>query len=304
MSSRRVRRPGPRTRSVLRRNGDRVYGRGTTDMKGFVAAALAAVPGLCAAPLTRPIYLALTHDEEVGCLGAPALIEALPTGQDVIVGEPTGLKIAARHSGARLQTLHVVGVPAHSGRPLEGVNAVAHAAGAVTALTALGTRYVDCGAKKGRVPPSLVVTKIEGGSAPNIVPGSCRVTWMFRPTTCALSDQMAAEIQDIADRTDRDLKAAHPDAFAELTTHCDVPAFATEATDSAARLCRNLADPGDPISVEFATEAGLYQRAGHSVVVCGPGNMAQGHIDDEFIDLAQLDAAGRFLDGVVVRACA
>lgn len=271
----------------LDRRGDRVYGRGTTDMKGFLSIVLAAVPAMRSAHLARPIYLAFSHDEEVGCLGAAALAASLPRKQEVIVGEPTSLRPGLRHNGARIQTLTVTGRAAHSGTPGLGVNAIEHAQPALQSLIAIGSTLAQTSSD---FPSSLVVTGVRGGGAVNCVPAQCEVTWLFRPSGQPDSARVEAEIARITDRTHGAVTANFHGGGARVSTICDVPAFVVDAADLDAGLLGTIAARDAPAILDFATEAGIFREAGHDVIVCGPGDMAQGHIDDEFIEVSELEA--------------
>jgi len=280
----------------LRRLGDRVFGRGTTDMKGFLSVVLAAVPDMKAADLQRPIILAFSHDEEVGCLGTPGLMGALPAGQEVIVGEPTRLRPGIRHKGARLQTLAITGVPAHSGTPEQGVNAIEYGQRAIAGLIDLGN---ELAAQDGAFPSNLTVTAAKGGSAPNIVPPEFEVTWMFRPASNADAADVGAKIARIAAMTTEALETRDPRAGAVLSTVCDVPPLCTEVSAMSASVRNVLTQAGPPVSLDFATEAGIFHEGGHDVIVCGPGDMAEGHTDDEFIEISALEAGRTFIGDVI-----
>lgn len=280
----------------LHRRGDRVFGRGTTDMKGFLSVVLAAVPEMKAADLRRPIILAFSHDEEVGCLGTPGLVAAISPGQEVIVGEPTSLRPGIRHKGARLQTLSITGVAAHSGTPERGVNAIEYGQRAMADLIELGHGLA---AQDDVFPSNLVITAAKGGNAPNIVPPEFELTWMFRPADGADAAEVGAKIEGIATMTTLALEARDSRAGATLSTLCDVPPFCADVSALSADLQGVLAQNGSPVSLDFATEAGIFHDGGHDVIVCGPGDMAQGHIDDEFVEIAALEAGRDFISDVI-----
>jgi acetylornithine deacetylase len=278
---------------TLRRDGGKLFGRGTTDMKAFLSAALAAVPEMVARDLSRPITLAFTHDEEVGCLGAPALVAKLNPGQQVIVGEPTRLAPGLRHKGARVQTLTLRGVPAHSGTPELGVNAVTPAAHALAALEDLA-QHLSQGA--GAYQSTLVVSKIAGGSAINIVPETCTITWMLRAVSSGDLAFADKRLSDLANDLDAVLKAQDPSAGARLETLADVPPFGRGPLDA---TFGSVTKGRPPVDLTFGTEAGIFGAAGHDVIVCGPGDMAQGHTVDEFITLQDFADGCRFIEDVI-----
>ena len=281
----------------LRIADGKAFGRGTTDMKGFLSIALAAVPAMARRSLSRPITLAFTYDEEVGCLGAPDLVEALKPGQRVIVGEPTNLSPGVRHKGGRLQCLHVRGVPAHSGTPDLGVNAILHAGKALKELAALDKGFV---ANEHGEASTVAVTKIAGGGAANIVPANCTVSWMLRTISKDDRDETDAHLAKLISEIDDTLKQHDPRAGAWLETEYDVPAFARSAVDP---VFRRLTRDRAPIGLTFGTEAGFFSDAGHDVIVCGPGDMAQGHTDDEFIEVSALADGCRFIEDLIDEAC-
>ena len=281
----------------LRLEGDKAYGRGTTDMKGFLSVVLAAVPAMTSRGLKRPITLAFSYDEEVGCLGVPSLLDRLKPGQWIIVGEPTNLLPGIRHKGGRVQSMKIRGSPAHSGTPDLGVNAIASAIPVLQRLSELGADLAETG---GGYPSNLVVTRISGGGPINLVPADCEVTWMLRAASKADTDQVDAELASLASEIDHDLKRRHKDAGAWLETSRDVPPFVRTAPDG---VLDRLTQGRAPVCLTFGTEAGFYSEAGHDVIVCGPGDMAQGHTDDEFIEIKALADGCRFIEDVIGEAC-
>ncbi|MEP5731940.1 MAG: acetylornithine deacetylase [Sulfitobacter sp.] len=286
--------------SLVLREGQ-LFGRGTTDMKGYLANVLAAVPDMVKADLTSPLTLAFSYDEEVGCLGAQALVAALPPDQDVIVGEPTRLHLGVGHKGAQIQCLKITGVAAHSGLPEFGVNAIAHLQPVLTRLAELGTKLSN---RAGSYASNLVVTGVSGGGAPNIIPDQSELTWLFRPKDDADMGMGIQEIEKIVSDTRKTLQAEKIGTDVSLTTTCNVPFFQATDTFRAGGLCRAVLENCDGILLPFATEAGIYAAAGHDVIVCGPGDMAQGHIVDEYIEVDDLAAGQKFIEGVIHAASA
>lgn len=282
---------------TLRLDAQKAYGRGTTDMKGFLSIVLAAVPDMVKRKLNCPITLAFSYDEEVGCLGAPDLVARLHPGQRVIVGEPTNLHPGVQHKGGRVQSVRIAGVAAHSGTPSKGVNAIVHAASALECLLQLER---DFARKDQTFPSTLAVSRIEGGGAINVVPSECRFTFMLRAVS---KDDLAYADETLATciaELDRTLKAQNAKAGAALETSCDVPPFKRGTLDPAyARLTNGRG----AIRLNFGTEAGIFSDAGHDVIVCGPGDMAQGHIDDEFIAVQSLNEGSQFIEDVIHEAC-
>lgn len=280
----------------LRQDEGRIYGRGTTDMKGFLSIVLAAVPAMLEQPLGFPITLAFSYDEEVGCFGAQSLAHAMPTGQHVIVGEPTTLHRGTRHKGARVQTLAVTGVPAHSGTPSLGLSAIEYSQTILTQLIKLGHDLSD---NRNSFPSSLVVTGISGGGAVNIVPANCELTWLFRAANAGDAQNVEQKVFEMSRLLDEQLKAVAPQAGVSLATVCDVPLFQSDASSLMSGRVGEVFATRPAINLNFATEAGVYHSAGHSVVVCGPGDMAQGHIHNEYIQVAALQDGIKFINEVI-----
>jgi acetylornithine deacetylase len=269
----------------LHEQDGRLYGRGATDMKGFVAAVLAATAGMRA--LRRPLHIALSCDEELGCKGAPALLDALAPAIAppawCVVGEPTRMRVVERHKGKLAFRALVRGRPCHSSRPADGVNAVEYAARLIVGLRELAG------------PGTTVSTgPIAGGVALNIVPESCRVD--FEARMLAGQEAIAAGIATLAEELSAEMQAAAPEAGIELVPLAAYPPLAATPDGEAAAAVAALA--GEPAGgmVDFGTEAGLYQAAlGVPVLVCGPGDMAQAHVADEYLEIDQLVQAERFV---------
>jgi acetylornithine deacetylase len=265
----------------------RLHGRGAVDMKGFVAACLAAVPGWQARELRRPIHLALSYDEEVGCLGVPLLIADMlahcPPPALAIIGEPTQMRIGLSHRGFYGYRSVFHGRAAHSSDPSLGVSAIEPAAALVAALAGFG------GNKGGdRDGTTINIGKITGGSAINIVPERCEVVWEFRPPSEAAAAVMLAEVESLMTGLSRNASVETLPLARVLPLDC--------ATDSlAVGVARELGGLWPPTAMPFGTEAGFFQQAGIPSVVCGPGSIAQAHQPNEWIAHAELEAADRFL---------
>jgi len=287
---------------TLTEREDRLIGRGATDMKGFIACALAATPAFKAANLKVPIHFALSYDEEIGCLGVrkliPELAASLPKPRMVIVGEPTRMKAVGAHKGINVFTTTVTGTDGHSSRPRAGVNAIAFASEIVRYLYHLSDELAREGADSGFDPPgtSLNVGTISGGTAVNMIARQCSVHWEFRPvpatdpkTVIARLDEFVA--RDILPR----MRAIDP--AASVATHMDVssPPLAPDPNSPAVHLACELNGDNAPGTVSFVCEAGLYHLAGVPAVVCGPGSIAQAHQPNEYVEIAQLKACEAFL---------
>lgn len=281
----------------------KLYGRGTADMKGFIACALAAVPMFQAANLKRPVHLAFTYDEEVGCLGIqsllPLLKDTVAAPRLVVVGEPTSMQVANAHKGQHVSKTRIWGREAHSSRPEDGVNAVAIAAELITFVTALATKARMDGPKDEMFDPpytSFNVGPIKGGSAFNIIPNYCEFDWEFRAVPTADPEAILVEYNDFLDDViNPHLQATSPECRVENTVWAYLPPLKAEPGADAETLALMLAGRNDTTVVAFGTEAGHLQSIDFPTVVCGPGDIAQAHKPDEFIALSQLEACDGFM---------
>lgn len=287
---------------VVERDG-RLYGRGTADMKTFLATALALVPEFQARPLRRPIHIALSYDEEVGCTGVGAMVRDiaanLPQPDMVIVGEPTGMKIVNGHKGCYLFETRVRGQAAHSSQPHHGGNAIVAAGRLIAFLAEMAAERRTAAPSDSNFDPPYTtfnLGQIEGGRAINIVAQDCRFTWEFRPLpgedTEAIVAAFEAHARDAVLPALREFAAA---ASIETERLATVPPLAPENEGAAESLVRRLSGVNDTGVVSFATEGGIFQAAGLSTVVFGPGSIDQAHKPDEFITLAQVAACEDFL---------
>jgi len=292
----------------LARRDDRLYGRGTADMKGFVAAMLALAPACAAGGLALPIQFALTYDEEIGCIGVRRLIADLrdlaPRPRLCIVGEPTGMQVVTGHKGRKAVRAQVLGHPCHSSLNNQGVNAVEIAAELVARLRGLQRRLRDEGPfSPGYQPPYTTVHTgvINGGRALNIVPDHCHFEFEIRNLPHHDPETVMAEMRGWAQDLVPEMLAVSEEAgilFEEHTT----AGLGMDDADPAVRLALTLAEGGPTGQVSYCTEAGLFQQAGFPAVVCGPGDIAQAHKGDEFISLDQLARCEAFLHRVLAFA--
>ncbi|HXC89419.1 MAG TPA: acetylornithine deacetylase [Stellaceae bacterium] len=289
---------------------DRLYGRGAADMKGFIALALALVPEAVALPLQTPLHLALSYDEEVGCLGVPALIRALPQGlarpRLAIIGEPTEMRVANAHKGIQFLRTRVTGHEAHSSAPKHGVNAIAAAAEIIGEIGRIAAERRAAAGPDSRFDPpytSFNIGRIEGGSAVNIIARDCVFEWEFRAIPgdddAALRERVDKFVE--ADLLPR-LRAVHPDAAVETESAALVPPLVPDPASPAEALARGLTHANETTTIAFATEAGLFQMAGIPAVICGPGSIDVAHQPNEHISRAQLAAGGEFLDRLLTWA--
>ena len=293
---------------VTARDG-RLHGRGTCDMKGFLALALAAAPEALARPLKRPLALAFSYDEEIGCFGAPSMIARLPehmaTPRAVIIGEPTSMQAVQGHKGIAVVNVVVRGHEAHSGLTHLGVSANAAAVRLMNSLVSLSEKLeaegeADPGSNFLPKGATLTIGTIQGGTAGNILARECRFQFDLR--TLPGMDPMAVLAPFMAEAAamDRALKARFPEAGVTVSTAAVVPPLAPRPEDGAEALARALAgDNGPARAVAFAAEAGQFQQAGFPAVICGPGSIDQAHQPDEFIEIAQMERGAAFMARLV-----
>lgn len=295
---------------VLTEKDARLYARGSCDMKGFIACALARVPEWSSARLERPVHLVLSYDEELACRGTPSLIAAvkrlLPQPAAVIVGEPTSMRLANRHKGLCALHTTVQGIEAHSSLTHQGVSAIMLAGeliarlGGIAQELAAGVSSRDTGFEPGYT--SLSVNRIQGGTANNILAGKCDFHWDIRTLPGESVHQILEQVSTFAaDRLSSLLKDGKQCAI-QTSIAADVPPLQPDG-GTAEQLVRVILSREAPIAVPFGTEAGYFQGEGWSTVVCGPGNIEQAHKPDEFIDRSQLAACEKFLSRAVGIQC-
>ena len=289
----------------------RLYGRGTADMKGFVALATGLAPWFATLPLRRPIYLAFTHDEETGCLGIPHLIDHIERTCEkpamAIVGEPTNLEAVSSHKGMHLFRTQIIGKEAHSSSPDLGASATVAAGRLVAFLDDYFNGLQSSFPPDDRFDPphsTCNIGRIDGGIATSFVANRCRIDWEFRTLPDVPSD---AILEDTKSHIDHELlpylRRTHPAAEIELNCWAQVPALRQENHVAITSFVRHLTGGSRQGAVSYGTEAGFYQRAGISSIVCGPGSIAQAHKADEFVTIDQLEAGNEMLAKVAAWAC-
>lgn len=286
--------------TLTRKNG-RLYARGACDMKGFLAAVLAMVPAFLKRKLRVPIHILVSYDEEVGCTGVRPLIVRLgadlPKPALAIVGEPTRMQVVDAHKAIDGFATRVTGREAHSSMPQLGVNAIDVAASMITELGRFG-RELRLKRNDRFDPPctTLQVGQIAGGTAGNIVPRACRFDWQVRCLPGADAQTIAKQLSDYADRVLLPtMRAAAPGTSIDIVHLNHVPGLNAGEGSPAVALALQLAGRNGTQAVSYATEAGLFAQAGIPSVVCGPGDIAQAHAADEFIETAEIDACLTFL---------
>ncbi|SLN64391.1 acetylornithine deacetylase [Oceanibacterium hippocampi] len=291
----------------------KLFGRGTADMKGFIALVLARVPELLASDLKAPVHLAFSYDEEVGCLGVRELIPVLATlpvrPRLCIVGEPTGMSVVNGHKGKFAFRTRVRGLGCHSGLAPQGVNAVEYAAELIAHMKQMARRFAADGPfEEGfGVPHSTVhVGTIQGGTALNIVPDECVFDWEIRYIPAHDGAAIAEDVRSFArDSLEPRMQTVSKACGIDFDTTIDYPGLQIPADDDAVQFVQGLAGTNALGKVDFGTEAGLFQRdAGIPTVVCGPGYISDAHKPDEFIAKDQFAAGDRFLERLTARLIA
>ena len=280
---------------MVERDG-RLYGRGSCDMKGFVAATLALAPHFAAKDRERPVHFAFTHDEETGCLGAIELARTLKAAgirpAMAIVGEPTMMQIVDGHKGCYEYTTRFVGLEGHGSDPGSGVNAVEYATRFASRLLELRDELTGRAPENSRFSPpwtTLNIGAIHGGTTHNVIAAKAQVDWEFRPVSSAdanfVKSEMASFCADILLPAMRD---THPPARIETEVIGEVVGLSPQRNNAAKELLMRLTGANTASLVPFGTEAGLFQELCMDVVVCGPGSIEQAHKADEFVSIDQL----------------
>jgi acetylornithine deacetylase len=285
----------------------RLYGRGSADMKGFLACCLAAVPDMIAHPMARPIHLAFSYDEEVGCVGVRGLIARLEhapvTPVGCFVGEPTEMNVIIGHKAKRSLRVTVRGQTCHSALAPKGVNAVEYAARLIVKIREIADRLAHDGARDPLydVPFTTGHTgTVHGGTALNIVPDLCTFEFEFRSIAADSLDALVAEVMAYAQNViEPDMKSIAPHAGFVFDVKSGFPGLETTPDANLVDLTKRLSGHRDHGKVAFGTEAGLFDEAGIPSVVIGPGSIEQAHKADEFIALAELAKCDKFIDGLV-----
>ncbi|MDH3451550.1 MAG: acetylornithine deacetylase [Gammaproteobacteria bacterium] len=288
--------------TLVKSNG-RLYGRGTADMKSFCAVALALVPEMLARGLQRPIHLAFSYDEEVGCVGVPGLIERivteLPAPRAVVVGEPTSMRVVTAHKSLTGLETTVIGHEAHSAQTHRGVSAVMNAARLVTFLADVARENASGSPSATSFEPpysTIHVGTIKGGTAVNIISRECRLEWDIR---CIPEDDPHVFIDRFTTYCREEIlpgmHAVAPEADVVTRILYSSPALRPEPDGAAESLAKQLTGRNATDAVAYLAEAGQFQEAGFSTVVCGPGSIDQAHQPDEYIELSQVQECVDFM---------
>ncbi|WVT76462.1 acetylornithine deacetylase (plasmid) [Sinorhizobium chiapasense] len=283
---------------VLRLEDDRLYGRGTTDMKGFLAVVLAAVPSFLSRPLSRPIHLAFSYDEEAGCRGVPHLIARLPDlcapPLGAIIGEPSGMRGILAHKGKAAARLTLRGLSGHSSRPDLGLNAIHAMTEVQQAAVATAIDLAEGPFEDEFEPPysSLSIGTISGGQAVNIIPELCNLELEARAISSVDPEALLAPVREAAE-------ALASNGFGvDWQVLSAYPALSLARSSPLAGLLKDLTGIEPLAAVSYGTEAGLYQRAGVDAIICGPGDIARAHKPNEFILASELAACQSLVEAL------
>ncbi|NRB19301.1 MAG: acetylornithine deacetylase [Rhodobacteraceae bacterium] len=293
---------------VVEERDGKYYGRGTCDMKGFDALAIWALVEAQNRGVTRPLQLALSYDEEIGCIGAPLMIEAMqgvvPKGSAVIVGEPSMMKAVTGHKGCYACSTHVQGFEVHSSLVHTGVSAIMQSS---TLIEWTNSRNAENRAREPDAiaamfePPwsTLHVGVIEGGTAMNITAKDCHFSLDIRVLPSESSVDWHNRYMQQVRAVEARMQKIHPDTKIEVELISDVPGLKPETDGEAEALARAITGDNGSHVVSYGTEAGQFQQAGYSAVVCGPGDIAQAHQPNEYVSVAQFNAAHDFMRRLV-----
>jgi acetylornithine deacetylase len=283
---------------ILRREDNRLYGRGTSDMKGFLSCALAALPALATGRLAKPIHLAFSYDEEAGCRGVPHLIAALPNlcarPEACIVGEPSGLRAVRAHKGKAAARITIRGRTGHSSRPDRGLNAIHAMSKVLVAAVRIG-EALTAGPFDPQVEPpysSLQVGRIAGGQAVNIIPDMCTLELEARAIAGVAPAGILAPVQEALS----DVSAQGYEISWEMLSA--YPALSLSADAPLTALMRELTGEEPLAGVSYGTEAGLYQAAGIEAIICGPGDIARAHRANEYIEIDELESCRQLIEAL------
>ena len=285
---------------------DKLYGRGSCDMKGFIACTLAYAEVFKQSNLDRDIHFCYTFDEETACIGAPLLIKELKKRNIkngiCIIGEPTNMKIIDGHKGMNEYTIHFGGLAGHSSKPHKGVNAIEYASRYINKLLEIRQELIKRAPKDCIFDPphsTLSIGGISGGIAHNVIADKCKVEWETRPVNKADADFVTSEMDKFVNQELLPtMKKVFPKSFIKKEVIGEVIGFEKLNESEACEFVTSITGDNSREVVSFGTEAGLFQEIGISTVVCGPGSIEQAHKIDEFIELNEIKKCLKFLDGV------
>ncbi len=288
--------------------GGKLFGRGTCDMKGFDALALTAVPLALERGIKRPIQIAMSYDEEVGCVGAPLMIaemaRLMPKAAAAIIGEPSMMQAVSGHKGGLGIATHIRGFEVHSSLQHTGVNAIHEAARLIEWANEMNVvnEAKDRDAITATfVPPwtTVHVGTIHGGTANNITAKDCHFVMGFRCVPSERAQDWAEAYKAKAREVEAAMQAIHPDCFIQLDAKFDVPGLQPEENGAAEALVRRLTGDNATHVVSYGTEAGQFQDGGYSAIICGPGDIAQAHQPNEYLTVKQFQAGEAFMHRLI-----
>lgn len=288
----------------MRTVGGKLFGRGSCDMKGFIAATLAMAPHFAAQPLTRPVHFAFTYDEEVGCIGAghlAASLEQMGIRPSVaIIGEPTEMRVIEGHKGCYEYTTRFQGLAGHGSAPDLGVNALEYAVQYVARLLELKEQLKGTAPADSPFDPAWTTVNVgalQGGTVHNVIASKAQVDWEMRPVQKSDADYVKDNLRTLcSDILLPRMQAVFPDASIETEIVGEVDGLIPTLENEARQIVCELTGRNDVGVVPFGTEAGIFQSIGMDVVICGPGSIEQAHKADEYISLDQLDQCLNMLD--------
>ncbi|MBV8802594.1 MAG: acetylornithine deacetylase [Gammaproteobacteria bacterium] len=291
-------------------SNNRVYGRGTSDMKGFIAVVLALLPEFCQLSLNKPLHLCFSYDEEVGCLGAPKIIADMQqrgiSPDACIVGEPSKMKAVIAHKGINVFRCRIHGLATHSSLTPQGCNAIEYAAQfihwikqyAIELQNAEQDLFYDVSHT------TITTNMISGGTAVNIIPSYCEFYFEFRNLPCMNAQIIIDKIKLYAENElTPQMQKNTPDAYITIESIGSVPAHEVSESASITQHVQTLINDVSINKVSYATEAGLFQKANIPTIICGPGSIEQAHQANEYIELSQLIEAENFLRKLVKKLC-
>jgi len=287
--------------TLTERDG-RLYGRGTCDMKGFIAVALALVPQFLTIKLKTPVHFVFSCDEEVGCKGVRPLVahmrDHLKKPRAVFVGEPTEMKVVNGHKSAITFSTEIKGHEAHSSLTHQGVNAIMVAGEVISEINTLRKELIAAGDPSGRFDPpysTIHVGVISGGTAKNIIPRRCDFQWETRLLPGADEQFVPRRLEALRLKLEPGMKTVAQDVGISTTSINTVPGLLPEPNSVAEQMALHAAGANSTHAVSYCTEAGLFQLIGVPTVICGPGNIEQAHKPDEFVEISQLEACEKYV---------
>ncbi len=288
----------------LTRRGDRLFGRGSVDMKGYLACMLAGVPLWQQKKLKKPVHISICYDEEIGGFGAPVLVADMartaPHPAIAIVGEPTGMKMVTAHKGGLELRTVITGLDCHSSDPRVGVNAIFYAVRVIARLEEIGQRLAGDPEKDSVFEPpytTVNVGAIEGGAATNIVAGNCWFKWEVRPMPDFDGRQVVAELAEFVHKELLpQMRKVSPDANIETIVEADIPGLGPQQGEPAVELIAAVTGLNSTSAVSFGTDGGHFAHGGISTIVMGPGSIDRAHKADEYIEVSELEDCMKFFD--------